>query len=353
MSNATSAILDCENIQRELYDYFMTCTPDRQQRRSPLLEMIQSEANRSGISTEVAPGGGKVKNVVMRYDQKVPAADVTEVTECELDCTADNTVGDKSVTYTIDPCEKVKYSESYSWIDFQYNCRSQADYLNKRLLLMMNAIEEKVAGKTAAEAILLQGNWASDVTTTGDVFRSGVWKAGGLDINARWMPDMKMATMQTGYCSPILVAGAMDFYKAAQVMNSGCCTDAGIDLASVLANFGEAYEWDPYVTAAFGDPSFSLVTQLGALQLLTYTAGTAPNFEGFNNMGGTNFELHPLTTMRYGIPVDLVVSNNCGNLSLIMTTTTKVVAAPLDMFPTSDPLSGVNYVNYAEAYTLS
>lgn len=353
MSNATSAILPCEDIQRELYNYFMVCAPDQHQRRSPLLEMIQSPANRSGLSFEVAPGGGKVKNIVMRYDQKIPVEDVTEVTECSLDCTAGDSVGDMSHTYTIDPCEKVKVKESYEWVDFQYNCRTQADYLNKRLMLMMNAIEEKIAYKTAAEAILLQGNWASDVTTTGDVFRAGVWKAGGYDINARWMPDMRMATMQTGYCYPILVAGAMDFYKAAQIMNSGCCTSAGVDLASILANFGEAYEWDPYVTTAFGNNQYSLVTQLGALQLLTYTAGTAPNFEGFINMGGTNFEIHPLTTMRYGIPVDLVLVNNCGTITMTMTTTTKVVAPPLDMFPTSDPLSGVNYVNYAEAYTLS
>ena len=353
MSNATSNILDCEDVQRELYDHFMVCSPDTHQRRSPLLEMIQSPANRSGISLEVSPGGGKLKTLVMRYDQKVPVADVEEVTECDLDCSVDNTVGDLSTTYEIDPCEKVKYGESYSFTNFQYNCRTQEQYLNNRLLLMMSAIEEKVATKSAAEAILLQGNWASDVTTTGDVLRVATRLSGGLNLNANWMPDFDFATMQTAYCAPIGVFGAAEFYKVARLMNSGCCTDAGIDLSSVLANYGKAFEWDPYVTAAFGDPSYSLVTQLGALQLLTYTVGTAPEFQGFVNKGGTNFEIIPLTTMRYGIPVDLVVSNNCGTLSLIMTTTTKVVAAPLDMFPTSDVLSGVNYVNYAQAYTLS
>lgn len=352
MSNATSAILACEDVQRELYNYFMVCSPDTHQRRSPFLEMLQSDANRSGISLEVAPGGAKVKTVVMRYDQKVPVADVTEVTECGLDCSVDNTVGDKSASYTIDPCVKVKYGESYSFTDFQYMCRTNEDYVNKRLLLMANAIEEKVAAKSASEAILLQGNWASDVTTTGDVLRIGTRLSGGLNLNANWMPEFDFATMQTAYCAGIGVFGAAEFYKAARLMNSGCCTSAGIDLASVLANYGKAFEWDPYITAAFGDPSYSLVTQLGAMQLLTYTVGTAPEFRGFVNRG-TNFEIIPLVTPRYGIPVDLVVSNDCGNLSLIMTTSTKVVAAPLDMFPTSDVLSGVNYVNYAQAYTLS
>lgn len=143
MSNATSAILACEDVQRNLYNYFMVCSPDTHQRKSPFLEMLQSDANRSGISLEVAPGGAKVKTVVMRYDQKVPVADVTEVTECRLDCAVDNTVGDKSAEYTIDPCVKVKYGESYSFTDFQYMCRTNDDYVNKRLLLMANAIEEK------------------------------------------------------------------------------------------------------------------------------------------------------------------------------------------------------------------
>lgn len=351
MSNATSEILACENVQRELNDHFVVCDPSLQQRRSSFLTMLTSPQNTSGLKFEVSPAQNKVRTVTLRYDQKVSVSDVEEVTECNIDCTADNTIGDKSVNYTIDPCEKVKYQESYSFVDFQYMCRTQEDYLNKRILIMTNAIEEKIATKSAAEAILLQGNWASDVTTTGDVYRSATRLSGGLNINANWMPEFDFALMQTAYCNPVGVFGAAEFYKAARLMNSGCCTDAGIDLGDVLGRYGKAFEWDPYITAAFGDPSYSLVTQIGAMQLLTFTVGTAPEFQGYTNTG-KNFEIIPLVTPRYGIPVDLVVSNNCGTISLTMTTTTKVVAAPLDMFPTGDVLTGVNYVNYAQAYTL-
>ena len=161
MSNATSEILACENVQRELNDHFVVCDPSLQQRRSKFLEMVTSPQNTSGLKFEVSPMQNKVRTVTLRYDQKVSVSDVTEVTECDIDCVADNSIGDKSANYTIDPCEKVKYQESYSAVQFQYMCRTQEDYLNKRILIMTNAIEEKIATKSAAEAVLLQGNWAS------------------------------------------------------------------------------------------------------------------------------------------------------------------------------------------------
>lgn len=348
MSNVTSSILDCENIQDELNSFFQSCGHEFQIRRSPFAEMLTSDANKSGIEMVVSPGGGKVKTVTLRYDQKVSAASVSEVNECNLDCTADNTVGDKSVDYTIDPCDKLKYQESYSWVDFQYNCRSQADYLNKRLAIMMNAIEEKAQVRIAEEAILLQGNWASDVAgLTGDVLQIDT-RLSNNAIDPNWLPILDFALEQTAYCAPVLVAGAPEFRNAARLMNAGCCADGGLDLFAILQQYGKAIEWDSYITTAFGSNAMSLVTQLGAMQLLTYSASTAPNFNGFVNRG-TNFELIPLVSPRLGLPIDLTVSNDCGNLSLTMTTSLKVVGMPLDMFPTGDYQSGVNYVNYIQA----
>lgn len=212
---------------------------------------------------------------------------------------------------------------------------------------MMNAMEEKAMGQIASEAILLQGNWASDVTTTGDVLRIDT-RLSSNAIDPNWLIEFDFALQQTAYCTGVLVAGAPEFEKAARLMNAGCCNDGGADLLEIIRQYGKSVAWDPYVTTAFGSNSMSLATQLGALQLLTYTVGESANFEGFVNKG-TNAEIIPLISPRLGLPIDLMVSVDCFTIKMIMTTSLKVVAAPLDMFPTGDVQSGVNYVNYVEA----
>jgi hypothetical protein len=348
MSNVTSSILDCENIQAELTTFFQNCGAAFQIRRSPFAEMLTSDANRSGIDIAVSPGDGKVKTYTLRYDQKVSVDSVDDLTQCGMLCEVDNTVGDKSVQYTIDPCEIIQYGESYDEQDFRYNCQSSTDYINRRLAIMMNAMEEKIMTKSAEEAILLQGNWASDVeNVVGDVLQVDT-RLSNNAIDPNWLIELDFAIQQTAYCTGVLIAGAPEFEKAGKLMNAGCCNGDGVDLLTLINQYGKAVAWDPYITGAFGSNDFSLMTQLGAMQLLTFTKGDSANFRTFTSRGA-DYELIPLISPRLGVPIDLTVSVKCGKINLIMSTTTKVVAMPLDMFPTSDVQSGVNYVNYLQA----
>ena len=107
MSNATSSILPCEDIQADLNQFFNNCSAEYQIRRSPLAAFITSDANKSGIDIAVSPGEGKVKTYTLRYDQKLPNDTFQDVTDCNMNCTATNTVGDLSIQVTIDPCEKI------------------------------------------------------------------------------------------------------------------------------------------------------------------------------------------------------------------------------------------------------
>jgi len=75
-----------------------------------------------------------------------------------------------------------------------------------------------------------------------------------------------------------------------------------------------------------------------------YTVGTEASFSPLASGASSNFEIIPLTTPRYGIPVDLIVSNNCGQISMTMQTSTKLVALPTDLI-CSGPSAGVNFVN--------
>ena len=347
MSTVGSTILACPNPQGELNEEFETCGHECKSPESPFLQFITSAENTSGLNQMVNPGGNKTRTVVLRYDQKVSASSVNEVDECHLDCTSTNKVGDLSAEYTMDVCQKIKYDEGYNIYDFTRNCQSAENYLRKRLLIMACAIEEKLAIKTAEEAIGMWGSWGSDVK---NVSASGALEVatrltGGISLNPTYLSKIRLAKKQSGYCVGTGIFGSSELWEATDNLNVGCCADNGYDLFAVLQRYREAVMYDPYLVDALASDNLALMVQLGAMQLLTYTVGTEANFTGLVGPAGSNFELIPLITPRYGVPVDLVVSNNCGAISLIMTTSTKLVGAPLDMFPVGDRYEGVNYVN--------
>jgi hypothetical protein len=117
-----------------------------------------------------------------------------------------------------------------------------------------------------------------------------------------------------------------------------------MDLMGIMGRYGKVVAWDPYIVDAYASNNLSLMTQLGAMQLLVYTVGTEASFSPLASGASSNFEIIPLTTPRYGIPVDLIVSNNCGQISMTMQTSTKLVALPTDLI-CSGPSAGVNFVN--------
>jgi hypothetical protein len=49
-----------------------------------------------------------------------------------------------------------------------------------------------------------------------------------------------------------------------------------------------------------------------------------------------------------GLPVDLTMKDDCGNLSIVLTTTGKIVTLPTDIYEAGDKYAGVNYVNCVE-----
>jgi hypothetical protein len=342
--SCSSTLLNCPDVQLELNSFFQTCNINTLGRESTFLTMVTSPENTSGINQIVNPGGAKTRTVILRYDQGIPVAEVEEVEECNLDCGATTQRGDASAEYSMNICEKIKVSEGYNVYDLANICRSNQDFIAARLNAMAGALEQKLAQKTAEEAVSLVGKYAEDVlNVTGDVLEVQTKKNDG-SLNPYFLPNIDLASKQTGYCAPIGIFGGAELYLSTDLLNVGCCSVDGIDLMGVMSRYGKAVAWDPYIVSAFSSNDISLMTQIGAMQLLTYTVGSEASFSPLASGAATNFEVIPLVTPRYGIPVDLTVSNNCGQLSLVMTTSTKLVAMPFDMFCTG-PYTGVNFVN--------
>jgi len=348
MSNVGSTLLECPDVQAELDSYYQTCNHAMLHRESPFLQWLMSEQNRSGIQQEIYPGNGKLKNVVLRYDQKIPVSSVTEVDDCNLNCSSDNRVGDLSTTISIDPCIKDHYDEGISAIELARICRSNDAYVMSRINYAAAALEAKIATKIAQEAVDLIGKWAGDVTplTGGNALQVATRLAGGINLNPTFPSRINMAAKRTGYCAPIGIFGSSILYEDTDNLNIGCCADSGYNLFAALQRYGKVTMWDSYIVAALNDDDRNaLMTQLGAMQIIFANLGSEANFENIVSARGSNFEVLSMVTPRYGIPFDLTVSNNCGALSWSLDTVSKLTAAPLDMFPVGDVYEGVNFVN--------
>lgn len=345
MSTQGSTLLQCEDVQRELNELVNICGSEAMYPDSPFGTFITSDANRSGLQFTVAPGAGKVRDVIGTYRQKLLGSAVTEVDECELDCTAETKRGNMSTPFTIDICLKNKVEELIDIYDLARVCTDNRAYYLQVIDSLLAAIEEKVITDLAAQAVALNGNWSTFVTgVTGDALQVNTRLTGTQNLNPFFMPEIDLALKQTRYCSAVGIFGSSELQMAAQLLGAGCCTSTGMDLLAILQQYGKSIAWDPYIATAFGSNNMSLATQLGSLQLVSYTVGTEANFRAVTSIG-TDFELIPMFTRQYGIPVDMVVSNKCGKLHIIMTTTNKLFNAPLDLFPVGDVYEGVNFTN--------
>lgn len=347
MSNVGSTLLDCEDVQLEITSLYNTCNHAFLQRESQFLQYIMSEQNRSGIQQEIFPGRGKLKTVKFRYDQKATADSFSDVDDCNLTCEAGDPVGDLSHTVDVDPCLKTRSAiETYDAVTLSRICRDNMSFIMNRINILASGLEAAIATKFAEDAVAMIGNWASDVTVEdGHVLHLATRISGG-NIDPRFPQTLDHAVRKTGYCGPHAIFGSSILALDTELLNVGCCSTSGIDLFASLQRWGKTTAWDPYVVAALnGDDHNALLAMLGAIQPIFVNLGSEANFEGISGPRATNFEVIPMLTPRYGIPFDLVISNNCGALSFYLETSGHLTGMPLDMFPVGDVYEGVNFVN--------
>jgi hypothetical protein len=88
----------------------------------------------------------------------------------------------------------------------------------------------------------------------------------------------------------------------------------------------------------------SMAGQLGSLVMLYYTSsGWSDGMPAEWNIGSTY--ANRTIIGRTGLPMDLNISDNCGDVTITVTATTKVVALPDDMYAAGDDYEGVNGLN--------
>ncbi len=349
MSTIGTPVTPCPALQEELVRYFNTC-PATRRVQTPTLIWTNSPINKSGISQLVQPVTGKKRTVQLTYTQPAPVSDVTAVESCDKVCTATTEQGDNYATYTIDCTDGLRIERKVNLADWNESCKSDGTIIFDTLVNMLDGLIPAVAEKQAAELNPLLGTYSNAVDPswlTADDFLEVATKDANDKNDPAWFERVNAAKVLTGFCAPTLITGGIDLWTAWRLLNVGCCTQDGLDALAIAEQFGEAVVYDYYVAQEFGN-NVSLMLQSNSIQLLTATWGRpALDISGFAALDMTyrNYFETVVADPITGIPVDLIIKEDCGDISIIMTATTKTVGLPNDLYPAGHPMEGVTFAN--------
>lgn len=348
MSTVTTTIVPCPSLQEDLNRYFMSCHLNPQP--MALVPFLLSPENSSGIRQLVNPGVGKKRTVQLVYDQQIPVSEVSSVADCGLNCTATTKRGNLSADYEIDCTDGEELEELIELTDWMESCRNNTDLINSRVLSMMNTVAKAINQKTVGELNGIIGDWAASVDPdVGNINADGFLEL-PTSVSGNPAPytfqDINLAKELTEFCNATFMVGGIDWYRYMRLIQSGCCADYGIELGDLFARFGHAVAFDKDFNSAFGADT-AVILQLGSAQLLTLNYAMnmdAPTFGSIDFAAASNYFSTQLIHPASGIPMDVIFSNSCGAISIVVRATTKLVALPNDLYPAGDDLEGVNWV---------
>lgn len=315
-----------------------------QREQLPFLEFLNSPENSSMIKMQVSPGGGKLRTIEARWIQRLPETEVEEGASI-MNCTATNVYGDSTTTYTLDTTDTYQASQLISKEDIARHCQDNSRYVFESINRLLDVIDRKVASAAGVQAAAAVGAWGADVeaayTVTDTCLELPTLDSNG-NIADFTLGDIQMATSMANYPGAPVSFGGQALWRYLKQLQSGCCNQNGLDLASVSQLNGLGFAYDKRLAAEMGGNDFNLVTTLGAMQWISFELA---NWDaGLSAITGSNYVTTTVFTPA-GVPVALTLKDDCGNLSVVATHTGKLVTLPTDIYEAGDDLSGVNYVN--------
>ncbi len=349
-----SQITGCPNLQASLNDFYNNGDPSRFMEDMPIHDFLYSDLNRTGVrqslQSAISPGRGKTRTIELVYNQRIPESQVENVSSCDTTCTATNETGDGYAQYEIDTCDHEEYTEKVNAEDFKNSCKDNAMQAMERIARGMDAVVRKNATRLTNRVLGLYGNWASDVSgVTGKTLALDLGTINAPKPSAEVLLDT--ALMQTGYIMPPVIFAGTSYYNFMKLLNIGCCNTSGQNLLETLNKYRKAVMYDTRLQAqgSYGATGM-LIVQPGALQPIWFNrhAGKRAMQEGAGiTSSGSNYETMTLIHPRTGVPVDILMKDDCGQIHMVFSVTTDVVAMPNDMFPAGDRMVGVNWINKA------
>lgn len=349
MSYITGDLVDMNALQIGIENTFTSAPNVNTAQKVPFLEALLSPLNSGNINQLInSSGRGKVRTIQVNYMDEFNDNDInTDVSNPNCDTGA--VQGDKYAEYSIDTTENREIKRSFSRTDLVDAVRDNPNYMNELVLKMMYQMERAISAKSASEAVALTGSWGAEVediyTVTANQLVVETLQSGSNYAPVfQTIETINTASMLTGYNNGFIGFGGTQLPSYLRWAQVGSPSDAGIDFMQMYEKYGFGVEYDFYVKDALGGNDETLIMAPGALQLLTYVA--SPWRDGMPLViEGSNYAQTQVVTPRVGLPCDFIVIDNCGNITVKLIATTKVVGMPTDMFNANNNFDGVTMVN--------
>jgi hypothetical protein len=333
---------ECPDIQRPLGELFREVG---QREALPFLEFVNSPLNQSMIVQEVAPGGAKLKTVQARWIQRLPETEVVEGADIKT-CSATNEYGDSTQSYTLETTDTYQASALVDAEAIARHCQDNSRYILETVMRLADVLDRKVATATATQVAAQKGKWGTEVssffTVAADFLQIATRQSGGVAKNEFALANIQQAAKMANYPGALIGFGGAEMESYLMAVRAGCCTQYGIDLGEISQQNGFGFSYDQRIATAFGGQLYNLVTTPGAIQLLSYNL--AQWNQGVTFSMGTGYARNIIVTPA-GLSADLTMKDDCGNLSIVLTFTGKIVSLPTDIYEASDKYAGINYVN--------
>lgn len=339
----------CPAIQGRMEDLFLKGKWPVSEEKYTHLPFLASRDNMGDIAMQISPGNGHLKTVQAVHSPRL----LESLGSTNVDayrCTASDKIGSNTTTYTLDPTDNLGYGLVIAQADLVTSCMSGQEKIDETIMKLIDWADMRTATKSAIQSVALTGKWSADVpfgddpgerNNSNQLVLNTFVSAG--KINPQAQTDLENALNDSGYDGAYVFGGTAG-RTWGQLIAHGCCTQDGIDLASVNREYGFAYGFDKRVASALGSQKELLILTLGAHQLIQYTAAMndfKPGQTFVSALDQTWFQ-GVVQSPRTGVKYDLTIKYDCGKVYINITATTKVVGLPNNLYVVGDPMNGVN-----------
>ena len=345
MSYNTGNLIECQTLQVALEEFWQAEGTAGVDEMMPLEEVIMAAANQRNITQLILPSQGKKRAVEVVYQPRLTES-VAEANVNNPLCVSTNKNGNLSKTYEFTG-ENIGYSENIEPADLEGVCTTNSTYIMSRITAIADMLERAVATQHAQEFALLAGTWGDGIFTTGNAAgnvnssEEYVWTTryadGKPNPESAW--DLKFARSKIGMDGNIVGIGGSTAYKYFGALDIGCCADSGMNLELAMSRNGLGYAYDKRLTTALASENKFMLYKYGSILPLFHVVnpwkdGIAPG------MIGANYTHTSIFSPRFGMPMDLTLSDNCGSITIAVAVNTQLITVPSDQFFTGDPYFG-------------
>lgn len=354
MSYIVGDLIDAVNVQANLDEYFENTPNPPMMQKVPFLQFMMDPMNRGNLQQGMMIGKGQVRKVEVIYDQELAHDKVVSNVDNPSCANATYTPPEHSQEYDFDTGVNRSDDFTFTRADLERAVTSPLEYFNKNLLKTIANVEVAVNAKEASALSTMYGAWSTDATDwatanpdvsiSANVLNFKTRKDGSVDPFPYTAREIQEALEYCGYMAPPVIFSGSTLRSWVLDGRTFTATDIGIDLQRAVQEFGFGAIFDTHVASALGGADYAIALQPGAVQMLYFTAsGWDEGMPGV--IQGSDYYKTTILSPRTNLPMDLIIKDDCGTITVRVIATTKLVQMPEDMFNASNRYSAVKFVN--------